>query len=118
MLGGMSSNPILVASEDATLVAAIESSLHENGYRVSTSWADDDDRPGLIVLDTALPPAVRAEVLRHNTPIVALSAPDALRQAARTEGVWVCLAKPIELDSLVMAVDRISNYTGALAAGR
>jgi DNA-binding response OmpR family regulator len=111
----LNSTLILVASDDAALVTSVSDSLHKRGYHVSTNWSSDDegDEPGVIVLDTALPASVRGELLHSaSSPIVALSAPDALKQAAAMDGVWVCLTKPLDTENLVLAVDRISNYTG------
>jgi DNA-binding response OmpR family regulator len=104
---------VLVASDDAALVSSITDSLHDSGYHVSTNWSSQDE-PGVIVLDTALPEDARADLLRSmSSPIVALSSPAALKQAASIDGVWVCLTKPLDTDNLVLAVDRISRYTGA-----
>ena len=109
----MNSTMILVASDDAALVSSLADSLHDNGYHVSTDW-DSEDEPGVIVLDTALPADARAELLRSlSSPIVALSSPDALTQAAAIDGVWICLTKPLDTDNLVLAVDRISRYSGS-----
>lgn len=109
----LNSTLILVASDDAALVSSISDSLHESGYHVSTDWQADDE-PGVIVLDTALPADARAKLLESaRTPIVALSAPDALKQATAIDGVWLCLTKPLDAENLVLAVDRISKYTAA-----
>jgi DNA-binding response OmpR family regulator len=115
------SNTILVASADRALVASIAVLLNENGYRVSSTWESSEDEPGLIVLDTAEPSAAQADVLQrhaqahHQTrpPIVALAPRESVRQTAAQDGVWVCLAKPVEIDNLVLAVDRITRYAAA-----
>ena len=109
----LNSTLILVASDDAALVSSITDSLRDNGYHVSTDW-NAQDEPGVTVLDTALPAEARAGLLQSlSSPIVALSSPDALKQAAAIDGVWVCLTKPLDTDNLVLAVDRISSYAGS-----
>jgi DNA-binding response OmpR family regulator len=114
---------ILVASDDEALVAAITHSLRDHGFEVCTAPLSRAHQPSLIVLDADLAPEVRARLLHtcrsaptHATPpIVALSTREAVRQNAAEEGVWVCLAKPVELDSLLSAVRRISHYTASAA---
>ncbi|MBV9597595.1 MAG: response regulator transcription factor [Chloroflexi bacterium] len=116
-----SNNNILVASDDAALVKAISGSLHANGFRVCTANQHANHPPRLIVLDTEASSETRARVLNAfgcdpdgtTPPIVALSPRAALKETAAQKGVWVCLAKPIELDSLLSAVERISDYTSA-----
>ena len=113
----LESKMILVASDDAALVASLADSLHESGYRVSNALEDSESEEGsnVIVLDTALPAARRADLLsrRAGSPIVALASRDSVRQTAAQEGVWVCLAKPVELDNVLLAVDRITRYAAA-----
>ncbi len=124
---------ILVASDDHALVTAISTSLHANGYAVCTRSPSGSPSPivlhadlpagspSLIVLDVDLPPESRARLLhtcrscspRPTPPIVALSPRAKVRQTAAEEGVWVCLAKPIELDSLLTAITRITRHTAA-----
>ncbi len=116
-----STNNILVASDDEALVAAVTSSLRDNGFHVCTEPPAHAQPPSLIVLDADLAPEARARLLhtcrsapeQSAPPIVALSTRATVRQTAAQEGVWVCLAKPIELDSLLSAVRRISSYTAA-----
>src|SRR5215472_14991749 len=116
-----STSNILVASDDHALVAAITSSLRANGFHVCTESRTRAQPPSLIVLDADLAPEARARLLHTcrsspeyaPPPIVALSNRETVRQIAAEEGVWVCLAKPIELDSLLSAVHRISRYTAA-----
>jgi CheY-like chemotaxis protein len=114
---------ILVASDDQPLVAAITSCLRASGFAVCTpspqyegpDASEPAEPPSLIVLDTDMSPARRA-VLLHTTrssprpPIVALAPRAKVRQTAATEGVWVCLAKPVELPTLLTAITRISRY--------
>ncbi|MBV9580374.1 MAG: hypothetical protein JO057_17450 [Chloroflexi bacterium] len=112
---------ILVASDDAALAAAVTSSLRTNGFHVCSAQQCQNHPPRLIVLDADMSAEARAQLLdpfraespRTAPPIVALAARDSLKATTAEQGVWVCLAKPIELDSLLSAVDRISRYTAA-----
>ena len=109
-------NTILVASADDALVATLADSLHASGYRVCSSWESAEADPDVIVLDAALPPAARASLVaraNRKRPIVALTSREDVRQTAAEDGVWVCLAKPVEVDNLVLALDRITGFEAA-----
>lgn len=112
-------NTVVVASDDARLVTAITTSLRAGGFEVC-SHQQSHAQPRVIVLDTAISPDARARLLHtcrarssdaSTPPIIALAPREALRATVAQEGVWVCLAKPVELDSLLSAVARISCYT-------
>ncbi|MBV9577392.1 MAG: response regulator transcription factor [Chloroflexi bacterium] len=123
------STSVFVASHDEALVASITDSLNESGFQVSNAadnnpaygGADAPEPRRLIVLDAAMPARARAELLgtleaapkTTRPPIVALSSRDSLRETASLDGVWVCLVKPVHLDDLVCAVDRISRHLAA-----
>ena len=112
-------NTILVASADDALRATLADSLHESGYRVCNSAESAEHDPDVIVLDTALPRGERSSLLsrtRRRAPIVALAPRDDVRQTAAEDGVWVCLAKPVEVANLVLALDRITTFDAPAAA--
>ena len=117
---------IFVAGDDDRLVATITDALRERGFRVASASGHAADRvrfdtelPTVVVLDTSMPAGRQADLLNRLRPatdqltpaIVALSSRESVRQVARLPGVWVCLAKPVALDRLVGAVERISRYT-------
>jgi CheY-like chemotaxis protein len=114
-----STRNILVASDDQALVAAISGSLRASGFAVCSETPGRAQHPSLIVLDADLSSEARARLLhtcravpeQSTPPIVALAPPTSLRQTAAQDGVWVCLAKPIELETLLSAIQRICHYT-------
>ena len=131
---------ILIASDDEPLVAAITTSLRTNGFEVCRGTpsedtnsredissglgpcdclgTDDYESPSLIVLDTELSPERRSSVLHTcranpSTPIVALAPRAKVRQSANESGVWLCLAKPVDLSTLLTAITQIARHTAA-----
>ena len=123
----MSSMPtsVLVVGDDKFLRSAVANSLDQEGFDVEMTSSQEamdfrqthDHRPRLIVLDAAMPDTARLKFLSETTnpkpPIVALSSRTELRDIVAQDGVWLCLAKPFEMDVLVHAVSRIASHTAA-----
>src|ERR1700730_13515486 len=119
------STSILVVGDDECLRCAVADSLDHEGFLVETTSSQDaldlreahDPRPQLSVLDAAISDSARLKFLSEATsakpPIVALSSRTELRDIVAHDGVWLCLAKPVELDLLVQAVRRIATFTAA-----
>lgn len=110
---------ILVIDDDYAMLELLASLLSDEGYLVSTAEsgplgleAISDSPPGLVLLDWMMPTMRGDEVLRQiragahaAVPVVILSANgDAQRMLA--EGADAFMAKPFDLDALLMCIAR------------
>jgi DNA-binding response OmpR family regulator len=111
---------VLVVDDDPPMRQAIRWALEDEGLEVETA-ADGQQavdlarqrRPSLVVLDIRLPVLdgfTVADELRAvhgpGLPILAISADGRITVKARRLGAYAHLAKPFELDELVLAVRR------------
>jgi two-component system, chemotaxis family, chemotaxis protein CheY len=127
-----SRNTLLVVDDDLDIRDALQDVLQEAGYRVQLA-SDGQEAldtlrggccPDLIVLDLMMPRMNGFEfrdVQRHEAPLSAIpvllaSADPALPQAARSLGVAGYLRKPLDLDDLLGAVDRLCCARAAQAS--
>lgn len=112
--------PVLVVDADATLFCLIDEWLGNRGYRVLRE-ADPASgaaaRAGLVILDLPYPRpamwrALRKVAVQHpHVPVIALSStffPGVAREGtvAQSLGVAAVIAKPLQQDSFVAAVNK------------
>jgi two-component system, chemotaxis family, chemotaxis protein CheY len=112
--------PILVVDDDPTILATVSETLDLEGYPVVTAAngaealeAYERETPSLVLLDMRMPVLdgwgfVRVARERGLTPrvIVMTAAADA-RRWAREIGAQGVLAKPFDLEDLLVAVQRL-----------
>lgn len=112
---------ILVVDDDPSILEVLQMMLEEEQYMIETTAISeeiyqrvDDFRPNLILLDvlmTGIDGRIIARTLkqqRHtqHIPIIMLSATPTVEEAARDSGGDEFLAKPFEIDELLMLIER------------
>ena len=114
------SKKILVADDDHGILEAIQYMLESEGYQVSTTDNGSevlkltDDFPNLILLDVWMSGQDGRQVcskLKHqaktrNIPIIMISANNETSQTVFEAGADDFLAKPFEIDDLLLKVDQ------------
>jgi DNA-binding response OmpR family regulator len=115
---------ILVADDDAVLVAAISSRLRQQNYEVVNAFdaiqvmsGALSTKPDLIVLDIKMPAGTgkgALESLKKSTktfsiPVIVMTAypNDELRQFAIEQGAVDFLEKPFQMDALLASIEKI-----------
>jgi CheY-like chemotaxis protein len=124
---------VLVVEDDADLLGLMEMILAEGGYAVRT--ASDgrqglarvaEQMPGVILLDMRMPVMSGWEFARefrsrygHAAPIVVVTAAENAQERAAEIGAEAWLAKPFELDDVLLLVARLisARPNGGAAAG-
>ncbi len=115
-----SSRAILVVDDDPFILEFLKAVLEASGYPVMTASDGrealqllESGRPGLILLDMAMPlldgPGFLREMRRSSaltTPVVIMTAMDDARRLARDLGAQGWLQKPFDLDALLDIVER------------
>ncbi len=113
---------VLVVDDAPGIVYVIQEALEGAGYRVVAALADAtlqtacDVRPDLILLDIMMPgmdgvtvcQELRNDVRTKKIPIIAISAVANLREQAEQLAANDYLAKPFDLDELLMRVEKWS----------
>lgn len=110
---------VLVVEDDSDIASLLSEILENEGYAaVAVSDNDDlrgqlDPRPDLIVLDLRLTRGSADQILQSvrargmgDVPVVLLSAAGDLPERAKELGVSAYLAKPFELEELLVVVHR------------
>ena len=115
---------VLVVDDDPDSRTLLELALDFAGYGVRTAANGAEalivarrDRPGLILLDLAMPVmdgfAFRAEQLRDPTlseiPVICVSGRHDAQQAAKALRVAACVGKPFDLDRLIAKVQQCAR---------
>lgn len=108
---------VLVVEDDSDIATLLSEILENEGYAaVAVSDNDDlkgqlDPRPDLIILDLRLTRGSADQILRSvrarglgDVPVVLLSAAGDLPERAKELGVSAFLAKPFELEELLVVV--------------
>jgi DNA-binding response OmpR family regulator len=111
---------VVVVEDDSDIASLLTDILETEGYATvavgdSVGLAGQlDPRPDLVVLDLRLPRSGAEQILSAlrarglgDVPILLLSAAGDLPERARALGVSSYLAKPFELDDLLLAVRRL-----------
>jgi CheY-like chemotaxis protein len=118
---------VLVVEDDPDLVSIIEMILQETGRRVVTAREGQaaldrvgEEMPGLILLDMRMPGMngwefAREFQARHGRacPIVVVTAAENARKRAEEIGADGYLAKPFDLDEVLVMVARFLGPPGA-----
>jgi CheY-like chemotaxis protein len=120
----------LVVEDDADLLGLMEMILAEGGYGVRT--ASDgrqalervaEEMPGVILLDMRMPVMNGWEFARefrarygHAAPIVVVTAAENAKGRAAEIGAEAWLAKPFDLDDVILLVARLIGGRGASAS--
>jgi DNA-binding response OmpR family regulator len=110
---------VLVVEDDSDIASLLSEILENEGYAaVAVSDNEDlkgqlDQRPDLIVLDLRLTRGSADQILQSvrargmgDVPVVLLSAAGDLPERAKELGVSAYLAKPFELEALLVVVRR------------
>lgn len=112
---------ILVVDDDSSILEVLQMMLEEEQYLIETTAISeeiyqrvDDFRPDLILLDvlmTGIDGRIIAQTLkqqRHtqHIPIIMLSATPTVEETARRSGGDEFLAKPFEIDVLLMLIEK------------
>jgi DNA-binding response OmpR family regulator len=108
---------VLVVEDDSDIASLLSEILENEGYdAVAVSDSDDlnaqlDPRPDLIVLDLRLARVGGEHILKSlrargmaDVPVLLLSAAGDLEERAKELGVSAYLAKPFELEELLVVV--------------
>jgi DNA-binding response OmpR family regulator len=112
---------VLVVEDDSDIASLLSEILENEGYSaVAVTDGDDlkaglDPRPDLIVLDLRLARGSAEQILQSvrargmgDVPVLLLSAAGDLAERAKELGVSAFLAKPFELDDLLVVVRRFA----------
>jgi len=112
---------VLIIEDDSDIASLLAEILENEGYvAVAVSDGDDlkgqlDPRPDLIVLDLRLARGSAEQILQSlrardldDVPVILLSAAGDLAERAKELGVSAFLAKPFELDDLLVVVRRFA----------
>ena len=112
---------MLVVEDDSDIASLLTEILETEGYTaVAVSDSDDlkgqlDPHPDLIVLDLRLTRGSAEQILAAvrargmgNVPVLLLSAAGDLAERAKELGVSEYLAKPFELEELLVVVRRLT----------
>jgi CheY-like chemotaxis protein len=121
---------VLVVEDDADLLGLMEMILAEGGYGVRT--ASDgrqalervaEEMPGVILLDMRMPVMNGWEFAKefrlrygHAAPIVVVTAAENAKGRAAEIGAEAWLAKPFDLDDVIVLVARLIGASGGGAA--
>ncbi|MBV9790138.1 MAG: response regulator [Chloroflexi bacterium] len=112
---------ILVVDDDSSILEVLQMMLEEEHYLIETTAISeeiyqrvDDFRPDLILLDvlmTGIDGRIIARTLkqqRHtrHIPIIMLSATPTVEETARNSGGDEFVAKPFEIDVLLMLIEK------------
>jgi DNA-binding response OmpR family regulator len=110
---------VLVVEDDSDIASLLSEILENEGYAaVAVSDNDDlkgqlDPRPDLIVLDLRLTRGSADQILQSvrargmgDVPVILLSAAGDLPERAKELGVSAFVAKPFELEELLVVVRR------------
>ena len=110
---------VLIVEDDSDIASLLSEILENEGYAaVTVSDNDDlreqlDPRPDLIVLDLRLTRGSADQILQSvrargmgDVPVVLLSAAGDLSERAKELGVSAYVAKPFELEELLVVVRR------------
>jgi CheY-like chemotaxis protein len=113
---------VLVVEDDADIREALSQILEFEGYHVvcaangqeALSYLKDSEKPGLILLDLMMPVMdgwqFRAEQQKDNkisdVPVIIVSADGRVYQKAAAIGAAGYLRKPVELETLLTAVEK------------
>jgi DNA-binding response OmpR family regulator len=112
---------VLVVEDDSDIATLLSEILENEGYSaVAVTGGDDlkgalDPRPDLIVLDLRLTHGGADQILESvrargmgDVPVLLLSAVGDLAERAKELGVEAYLAKPFELEELLVIVRRLT----------
>ena len=122
MSNGKSRRPRVLVVEDDSDIASLLSEILENEGYAAVAVTDNDDlkgqldpRPDLIVLDLRLTRGSADQILQTvrarglgDVPVVLLSAAGDLAERADELGVNAYVAKPFELEELLVVVRRFA----------
>lgn len=112
---------ILVIDDDASILEVLQMMLEEEQYIIETTAISEEIyqrvvefRPNLILLDvlmTGVDGRIIARTLKQQTdsrhiPIIMLSATPTVEETARDSGGDEFLAKPFEIDTLLMLIEK------------
>jgi CheY-like chemotaxis protein len=124
---GMNNHAILVVDDDKSIRSTISELLKSEGYAVETAANGAEalrlmgqSHPSLVLLDMRMPIVNGwefARTLRERgimVPILVMTAASDARSWAREIGAQGYLAKPFDLDDLLLAVERIRAQGGDL----
>ncbi len=121
---------VLVVDDDADILALVQAVLSEEGYEVATARngrealaAVRNQKPQLILLDLAMPVMngwefvcnVQEDNLAPGTPIIIMSASPQSDEQAKRLAVSGHLAKPFELDDLLICAEKYLGHGERLA---
>jgi CheY-like chemotaxis protein len=116
---------ILVVDDDASILEVLQMMLEEEQYQIETTAISEEIyqrvaefRPHLILLDvlmTGIDGRIIARTLKQQNhtrhiPIIMLSATPTVEETARDSGGDEFLAKPFEIDTLLMLIEK---YVGS-----
>ncbi len=120
----MSGPTIMLVDDDDDIREIVSLILQGEGYRTvgaadgaeALELLTHGERPPLILLDMMMPVLNGADFLRKvkanrelaNIPIVVMSGDTAARNTAQSLGAAGCLAKPVELDTILDYVHRFA----------
>ncbi len=118
-----SSRPVLVVDDDPFILEFLKAVLEASGYPVMTASDGrealqrlESSRPGLILLDMAMPVLDGVGFLQEmrripdwNAPVVVMTAMDDARRLARDLGTEGWLQKPFDLDALLDVVQQLTR---------
>jgi CheY-like chemotaxis protein len=118
--GGALTGPILVADDDRAILATVSDILTMEGYPVVTALNGaealrqiEEARPALLLLDMRMPGLNGWDVVRTlrgrgiAVPVLVMTAAQDARRWAEQIGADGYLAKPFDLDDLLVAVERL-----------
>jgi DNA-binding response OmpR family regulator len=112
---------VLVVEDDSDIASLLSEILQNEGYATAAVSNDDDlrpqldQRPDLILLDLRLTRGSAEQILESvrargmaDVPVLLLSAAGDLAERAKELGVTEYLAKPFELEELLVVVRRLA----------
>jgi CheY-like chemotaxis protein len=118
----MADTPILLVDDDADIREALGETLRDEGYSVIAApngleamlWLAERQPPSCVVLlDLMMPVMDGSEFLQKKQtdpalsthPVIIITASIRAVQFERTPDIKACIAKPIEMDQLLIALD-------------
>jgi CheY-like chemotaxis protein len=120
---GRLTGPVLVVDDDHAILLAVKDILELEGYPVvtATNGAEalrriEEERPALILLDMRMPGMNGWDVARTlrergiAVPILVMTAAQDARRWAEQIGANGYLAKPFDLDDLLVSVERLLRH--------
>lgn len=119
---------ILVVDDDTSILEVLQMMLEEEEYIIETTAISEeiyqrvaDFRPHLILLDVLMTGidgriiahTLKSQIATRHIPIIMLSATPTVGEAALASGGDEFLAKPFEIDTLLMLIEKYVNRTAS-----